>query len=133
MNPLTPYEEAEQRAFFRWVDFIQEQIPVFETMFAIPNGGHRNRIVAAKLKGQGVRHGVADIFWPLPAGPYHGLFIEMKRADGGGRVSPDQERFIASVRRLGYKAVVCHGCAAAQDAALEYYELSRTAKEGRTP
>lgn len=55
--------------------------------FHVPNGGHRNRIVAAKLKKQGVKAGVWDC---LLIGRNHQLyFIELKvdgrqgQKDGG--------------------------------------------------
>jgi len=43
--------------------------------FAIPNGGLRNIKVAAKLKQEGVKAGVADLFVALSNGKYHGLFM----------------------------------------------------------
>lgn len=46
--------------------------------FAVPNGGQRNKIVAAKLKQEGVKSGVPDIYVPVWK-----LWIEMKREKGG--------------------------------------------------
>ena len=120
---LIPYEEDEQKAFFRWVDFIAASgnIPEINTIFAIPNGGHRHKAVAGKLKATGVRKGVLDIFWPLARSGYHGLFIEMKRRSGG-RLSAEQRRFKESVELAGYRVEVAEGCAEAQDTLLRYYK-----------
>lgn len=77
-------------------------------MFAIPNGGERNVIVAAKLKAEGVRANVPDIFLPAPRGPWHGLFIEIKKP-GKHHVQPGQKECIAKLQALGYGACVCVG------------------------
>lgn len=67
-----------------------------------------NRTEAAKLKGEGVRAGVPDLCLPVSRGGYHGLYIELKRISGG-RVSPEQRKWLESLRQEGYMAVVCHG------------------------
>lgn len=75
-------------------------------IYAVPNGGQRNAIVAAKLKAEGVLAGVPDLFVAVAAGGWHGLYIEMK--DGKqGRLSPHQARMIIDLQRAGYKCVVC--------------------------
>lgn len=93
-------------------------------LFAIPNGGDRNILVAAKLKKEGVRRGVPDMFLALPRGGWHGLFIEMKRRRGGV-VSPEQAAYIEALRAQGYRAEVCKGC----DEALEVLRDYLSAKE----
>ena len=69
--------------------------------FAIPNGGLRNIKVAAKLKQEGVKAGVADIFVALSNGKYHGLFIELKV--GKNRQQPNQKIFEQKVVENGYQ------------------------------
>lgn len=49
-----------------------------DRIFAIPNGSHRNIITAKKLKAEGVRAGVPDLFLPMASSRFYGLFIEMK-------------------------------------------------------
>lgn len=93
-------------------------------LFAIPNGGDRNVLVAVKLKKEGVRRGVPDMFLALPRGGWHGLFIEMKRRRGGV-VSPEQAAYIEALRAQGYRAEVCKGC----DEALEVLRDYLSAKE----
>ena len=67
----------------------------------------------------GVRAGVPDVCLPVPRGKYHGLYIEMKRADGG-RLRPDQEGWLEALREQGYRAEVCHGFDAARLVITEY-------------
>jgi hypothetical protein len=69
--------------------------------FAIPNGGLRNIKVAAKLKQEGVKAGVADLFVALSNGKYHGLFIEVKV--GKNRQQPNQKIFEQKVLENGYQ------------------------------
>jgi hypothetical protein len=69
--------------------------------FAIPNGGLRNIKVAAKLKQEGVKAGVADLFVALSNGKYHGLFIEVKV--GKNKQQPNQKIFEQKVLENGYQ------------------------------
>lgn len=57
-------------------------------VFAVPNGEHRNKITAAKLKGQGVKAGAADLIFV-----HQGIiaFIEVKTEKG--RLSEAQKAF----------------------------------------
>lgn len=50
-------------------------------LFAIPNGGARNRVVGGKLKAEGVMAGVWDLFFAHPVGQYGGCWIETKAGD----------------------------------------------------
>lgn len=78
-----------------------------DLMIAIPNGGQRNAIVAAKLKAEGVVAGVPDLFFAYPSGEWHGLFLEMKNGKAG-TVSEHQKRMMMILTQHGYKCVVCH-------------------------
>lgn len=69
-------------------------------MFAIPNGGKRDRISAAIMKGEGVTAGVADLFLMVPNEEFHGLWIEMKLPKG--RQSPTQKEFEEIAIKHGY-------------------------------
>lgn len=102
------YEAHEQEAFFNWASYY----PELDYMYAVPNGGSRNRLEAVNLKRQGVKAGVPDICLPLPKGKYHGLYIEMKY--GKNTPSDKQKEYIDYLNRVGYKAVVCYGFEAAQ-------------------
>jgi hypothetical protein len=79
--------------------------------YAIPNGGGRSKAQAGKLKAEGVRKGVCDLFISLPRGTFHGCYIEMKSETG--TPTKEQKQWIADSLRLGYYARVCKGQAAA--------------------
>ena len=89
-------------------------------IFAIPNGGHRNKAVAAKLKAEGVLAGSPDLFLPIPSGREHGLWVEMKRF--GERPKPEQVTRLAELRRNGYRAVVAEGWREAVRLITDYLE-----------
>lgn len=82
-------------------------------MHAVPNGGNRGgdtkgrRIQGAKLKAEGVKQGVPDVFLPLPIGNYGGLYIEMKTVTGN--LTKEQREFMGYARMAGYMAGICHG------------------------
>ena len=54
-------EHQEQVALFRWAEFAIARWPELALMYAIPNGGHRHKAVAAGLKAEGVKRGVPDV------------------------------------------------------------------------
>ena len=112
-------EHVEQVVLFEWARLQSAKYPMLKTMFAIPNGGKRGSATAAKLKAEGVKAGVCDIFLPYAASGCYGLFIEMKRTDGG-RVSDKQKIFINDVRAAGYAAEVCKGFDDARETILKY-------------
>lgn len=90
-----------------------------QLLFAIPNGGLRNQIVARKMKAEGVRAGVPDLFLAVPAGPYSGLFLEMKKTHGG-KVSCAQIAIMSLLNAQGYRTIVCHGWSEAREAIKAY-------------
>ena len=65
-------EHIEAVRFMRWVDGFRGtpgailKWPCLKWLHHIPNGGLRNRVVAGKLKAEGVRAGVSDYFLPWP-------------------------------------------------------------------
>lgn len=114
-------EHAEQKALFRWIDTEGVQIhSCLALAFAIPNGGKRGKAAAGKLKAEGVRAGVPDLFLPVPRGEYHGLFIEMKTT--GGSLSQAQRAWNRALIRQGYLVAVCRGWLRARDCLLTYLE-----------
>lgn len=110
-----PSEHAEQVALLQWAKMTRKRLPELALLFAIPNGGDRNAIVAKKLKAEGVRAGVPDLFLPVARDRFHGLFLEMKRTDkrpvrnGKGGVSPQQSQWIDALRDQNYRVEVCYG------------------------
>lgn len=117
-----PSEANEQQWLFRWAwDMQHLKWPELALLYHCPNGGSRNKIEAARLKGQGVKAGVPDVFLPVPKGGYHGLYIEMKKQHGG-TVSPEQKEWIANLREQGYRVEVCKGFQSAADVIEAYME-----------
>jgi hypothetical protein len=122
-------EHQEQATLFRWAAFAEARWPELALLHAIPNGGHRNKVVAAKLKAEGVRAGVPDLCLPVARGRWHGLYIELKAK--GGRASPRQLEWFGALRRQGYRVELCVGWTAARQV-IEGY-LSTGADTGRRP
>lgn len=78
----------------------------YKCIFAVPNGGHRDKVTGARMKAEGARAGVPDIFVAVPSKGKHGLFIEMKVK--GGRLSDKQEVWRDRLKQQGYGFVVCY-------------------------
>ena len=73
-------------------------------LFAVPNGGRRDRVSGAKLKAEGVLPGVSDLILLLPRGNHHGLLIEMKTESG--KQSQAQRDWQRDMVHRGYKYMV---------------------------
>lgn len=112
-------EHEEQVAFIRWCRLSESKYPELKLIFAIPNGQVRDVRVARSLKQEGQKNGVSDLFLPVARGPYHGLFLEMKRTNKGA-VSKEQKEFIESVSKQGYLALICRGWIVAKEVIEEY-------------
>jgi hypothetical protein len=95
-----------------------KQYPELDMLYAIPNGGLRNVIVAKKLKAEGVKRGVPDICLPVARHGLHGLYIELKTENGV--VSDDQSNWYAMLSEQGYRARICRG-AEQSIAAIKFY------------
>lgn len=121
-------EAQEQEALFRWAEYEKWRWPELTRMHHIPNGGSRNKAEAARLKAQGVKAGVPDIFLPAARGNWHGLYIELKRQDGG-RVSAEQREWLAALEEGGYCARVCRGWEEARVLIERYLQGKETKKE----
>lgn len=105
---MLPTEGEEQATLFSWASMMSHKRPELQLLFHIPNGGRRSKSEAARFKAEGVKPGVPDLFLPVARGPYHGLFIELKRQKGG-TISPAQHRWGRSLTAQGFLATVCYG------------------------
>lgn len=99
-------ESAEQRLFVQRVrlDFRTRDLPCC----AVPNGGKRGVVEAARLKAEGVSRGVPDwlCFAPRPGSSQDiGLALEFK-APRSGRVGPDQAWWHAALRACGWRVEI---------------------------
>ena len=117
----TQHEHNEQVALFQQISYFENTYPELKRLFAIPNGGHRNKIVGAKLKAEGVKRGVPDLFLPVSRGKFHGMFIEMKA--GRNTPSPEQREWIDVLKRNGYLAIMEYSAQDAFNALVEYLTL----------
>jgi len=99
------HEDYEQTIVFKWAAYY----PALRWLHAIPLGGKRNPREAARLKAQGVKSGISDIFLPIVTKEYPGLYIEMKRRkqDGKSSVSKNQALFHKAMTKQGYRRTVC--------------------------
>ena len=75
-------------------------------IYAIPNGGQRNVIVASKLKAEGVLSGVPDLCIPIAKKGYNGLYIELKNGKDG-KLSDNQKTIMSKLQNEGYRCEVC--------------------------
>lgn len=117
MRGIVPSEHDEQAQLVQMVEMAFPAVSAL--LFAIPNGANKSPVARLRFKAEGLRPGVPDMFFALPAGQYHGLFIEMKRRRGGA-VSPEQKAYIEALRAQGYRAEVCKGCDEALAVMREY-------------
>lgn len=99
MSKAIPTEHCEQVNFVNWFEY---QYPKVKLM-AIPNGEKRHISVAKRLKKEGVRKGVPDLFIPEWR-----VWIEMKRIKGG-RLSSDQKEWLDYLADCEYTVFVCKG------------------------
>lgn len=128
-------ESGNQRALFDAVrrGIASGVLPLCcELMYAIPNGDKRDPRIAAKLKAEGVKPGVPDIFLPVPRSVFHGLYIELKRPESTyeqdgkikkrreGKASDAQNEMIGKLVAMGYGVNVCVGWQSAYDTIVAY-------------
>jgi len=125
---VIPTESVEQQCLFRWAQLQTNAHPELRLLYHVPNEGKRSRAQGGRLKAEGLRPGVPDICLPVPRGRYHGLYIELKRLQGG-RVERSQHEWLDALTDQGYVAVVCKGWEAAAKVLLEYLRLRRETEE----
>jgi len=86
---------------------------VGDFLIAIPNGGWRNKKEASRLKREGVKKGVSDLFLAIPIARLNkrgviytesGFWLEIKTSKG--RMSKEQERWKILMNSRGYR-VAC--------------------------
>lgn len=116
-------EHNEQVALMQWWRIAHGVYPE-SALFAIPNGGARDPVGGARLKAEGVRAGVPDLFLAIPSDDSHGLWIELKKRKGG-KVSNAQSEMMGMLTDQGYAVRVCHGWIEARTAILEYLDAGK--------
>lgn len=91
-----------------------------KVLFAVPNGGHRDKVTGAILKAEGVVAGVADLLLLHPSGNYHGLCIEMKTPKG--KQQDSQKEWQSEIESQGYKYIICRSVDEFLDSVCSYIE-----------
>ncbi len=100
----TDEEHRIQCSCVRW--FYLQYPNLKYRLFAVPNGGRRDKVTASNLKDEGVLPGVADLILLKPNSKYGALLIEMKTSKG--RQSDSQKRWQYELCSMDeYKYVVC--------------------------
>jgi ribosome modulation factor len=114
-------EHRHQTILFRWAEALCGARPELDLMYAVPNGGKRDPVTAAKLQQEGVKAGVPDICLPVPRKGYAALYIEMKTPTG--RVRADQQIWMDRLEAQGNRALVCFGWREAVEVISQYLEI----------
>lgn len=104
---LNPDREHDLQA--ACVQWFRLQYPrLLQRLFAVPNGGFRDRKTAGKLKAEGVLRGVSDLILLKPNGTFHALLIEMKVLESYSRQTEAQKQWQDDLTSKGeYKYAVC--------------------------
>lgn len=113
-------EHDLQASIIAECDLRANQNPLYGRIFAVPNGGHRNKATAGKLKAEGVRAGVPDLLLLYPRHGYHGLVIELKV--GNNSATRQQTEWMAWLKAQGYFTVIVREAQTAMDVLCWYIE-----------
>ena len=117
-------ESRHQIELMYWTRLQENVHPELRLLHAIPNGGHRTPITAARMKAEGTKAGVPDLSLPVSRQGFLSLYIEMKvpKSPGkpAGRVSDDQKRWIVDLQNEGHRVEVAYGWEQAKDILLDY-------------
>ena len=117
--PSRDLEPKEQCAVIDWWRSAHKGfgLPEF-ALFAIPNGGSRHMLTAVRLKAEGVRSGIPDLFLAVVRGRNGGLWCEMKSSTG---VLSDSQFVVTNyLQDAGYIVIVCRSSVAAIEAITDY-------------
>lgn len=100
-------EHTEQCALFEWAAWHQGKEPALCLLHAIPNGGKRDKATAARMKREGIKAGIPDVFLPTARMGYHGFYIELKV--GKNKTSIEQDVWLTALKAEGYAVDVSYG------------------------
>jgi len=87
-------------------------------------GGAKAARMMNQIKATGTVIGESDLFFAVPAGEFHGLFIELK-ADKGTKVTADQIEYLEFMDGLGYAAFLCIGVESAWETLVAYMATAK--------
>lgn len=95
-------ESHLQRNCFTWFRLQYPRLRLL--LFAVPNGGFRNKKEAGIMKAEGVTAGVADVILLIPSGGFASLCVEFKTEDGRQRAT--QKEWQTAAEGAGNKYVI---------------------------
>ena len=107
-------ERAMQVSLFQWAKMQECVLPGLALLFAVPNGGKRDYVTAARMKAEGIKSGVPDVCLPVlrrncfiapvsdPA-CYSALWLELKA--GKNPLRPEQKAWRDGLRSAGNAVV----------------------------
>ena len=112
-------ESDEQQEVINFCNSMADYgIEEYELIFHIPNEGKRTKKNGARLKREGLKKGIPDLFLPVAKMGYNGLFIEMKKS--GGKTTVEQRWWMEKLRKQGYLVEVCDSSVKAIDLIKKY-------------
>lgn len=115
-------EHRIQAEYFKILALNEAEFPYLKFIHAIPNGGQRNIIVAAKMKREGTKRGVPDINIPIANTWFHGCYLETKSAKG--TLTKEQKEFMNFLYNHGYECAVCRSVEELVDATELYLNIT---------
>lgn len=113
---LEPTESQIQMAIVEWANCIDSPYITLgfdwfpkklgELLIKIPNEGKRSWFLCKKMKKEGMKKGVSDLFLAVPNNKkgFGGLWIEVKSLNG--KISKDQENWLYFMNSLGYEGKI---------------------------
>lgn len=122
---VIPTESEEQAAVIDWAALMEPRFPCLKLLHASQAGARVSWKQATRLKREGMRQGLPDLFLPVARAGCHGLWIEMKRRKRG-RVSLAQLWWHHRLRTEGYRVDVCRGADEAIALLFDYVSEANT-------
>ena len=94
-------------ARYPWLKWLHATINGAKLPYRKTRGGKRYSPEAIRLKAEGLKPGIADLFLPVPMDGYCGLWLELKV--GTNKPTDEQREFIADMNAQGYLAMATWG------------------------
>lgn len=129
MSELIPTEHEEQQALFQWARTMIARHPELDIMYALTNGAQRSRGGHRHMYAEGMKKGMPDVCLPCARGPWHAMYIEMKRIEGDGPTD-DQFKRMLSLEENGNLAIWCRGWEDARLAIIDYLSIDLIGGDG---
>lgn len=107
LRKTEPSESEIQCAIFEWACRQRyAQGFIGDYLIKITNEGKRTRITGHRMKMEGLKAGVSDLFLAIPTKKLSGLWIEIKKE--GGALSYNQILWLERMILMGYGAFIAY-------------------------